>query len=266
MLDLAPELGAGIPSDEWEAARQACRGELVRVAPGRLEPAPGALDGDPWMALVIVSGVMCREVRLCDRHLLELLGAGDALQLPVDVEDRLLGTDVTLTAVAQSELLVLGVPFLRAAARWPSLMMQLHRRLEAQRAELAVQALIAHLPKAEHRLLLMLWHLADRFGIVTPDGIVVQLPLSHDLLGRLTAARRSTASLALGQLEGRGELKRLPDGFWLLTGGAQRAIEVIAATHQTQTFQDAHALRAQARLTRAQHPPHHTPAPDSHAP
>ena len=100
VLDLAPELGAGIPSDDREAARQACRGELVRVAPGRLELAPGALDGDPWMALVIVSGVMCREVRLCDRHLLELLGAGDALQLPVEVEDRRLATDVTLTAVA----------------------------------------------------------------------------------------------------------------------------------------------------------------------
>lgn len=67
-------------------------------------------------------------------------------------------------------LVVLGESFIGAAARWPSLLATVQRRLEAQRESLAIQGLIAHLPRAEHRLLLMLWHLAERWGYVTPKA------------------------------------------------------------------------------------------------
>jgi CRP/FNR family transcriptional regulator, cyclic AMP receptor protein len=59
---------------------------------------------------------------------------------------------------------------------------------------------------------LTLWHLADRWGNLTPAGIV--LALSHDLLEQLTAARRSTATVALTALEHAETVKRLPDGSW----------------------------------------------------
>jgi hypothetical protein len=73
-----------------------------------------------------------------------------------------------VTALDPSELIVLSKPFIHAAARWPSLLTNLHRRLEAQRQRLAIQGLAVHLPRAEDRVLLTLWILAHRCGRVTP--------------------------------------------------------------------------------------------------
>jgi hypothetical protein len=73
-----------------------------------------------------------------------------------------------VTALDPSELIVLSKPFIHAAARWPSLLTKLHRRLEAQRQRLAIQGLAVHLPRAEDRVLLTLWILAHRCGRVTP--------------------------------------------------------------------------------------------------
>jgi CRP-like cAMP-binding protein len=266
VLDLAPEFGAGIPTAQWRAARQACRGELVSVPSGRWEPA-STDRSRAGLGLLIASGMICREVGLRDRHLIELLGPGDVLQLPVQVPDGTLGTDPVLTAAVPTELLALGAPFIRAAGRWPGVLIGLHQRLEGQHARLRIQALITHLPLAEQRVLLMLWHMADRWGVVTRDGIVVQLPLSHDLLGDLTAARRPTTSLAIAKLQRTGELKRLPDRSWLLTPAGERAVETIAATHNlarrsrgevfalrmrsSHATEDAKALRAEAGQMRA---------------
>lgn len=144
-------------------------------------------ERDDVAGLLIVKGMLCREVSLRDRSMLELLGPGDVLQPPVQTGRPGLGGTVELTAVSDMILVVLGESFIRAAARWPSMLATVQRRLEAQRESLAIQGLIAHLPRAEHRLLLMLWHLAERWGYVTPDGIVLPLALTHDLLGQLIA-------------------------------------------------------------------------------
>jgi CRP/FNR family transcriptional regulator, cyclic AMP receptor protein len=265
LLDVDPDLGADIGHEDWESARQACRGVLVRRPAGRWEPLLSGEEG-ALVGLVIVTGVICREVQLRDRHLLELLGPGDVLQLPVSGDGPRLGTDVQLTALVDAEMLALGQPFIRAAARWPSLLLAVQQRLEAVRERLAMQALIAHLPRAEHRLLLMMWHLAQRWGVVTPAGIVVPLALSHDVLGQLTAARRSTATLALRALEQAGTIKRLQDGSWLLTTAGELAVEAIAGTpggvpalgeilalrlRSSEAIEQARALRAEAKLAQA---------------
>jgi len=266
LLDIDPDLGADVGHEDWEAARRACRGVLVSAPAGRWELLLSAEESRALVGLVIVTGMICREVRLRDRHLIELLGPGDVLQLPVTGDGPRLGTDIHLTAVVDAQMLALGQPFIRAAARWPGLLVALQQRIEAQRERLAVQALIAHLPRAEHRLLLMLWHLAQRWGFVTPAGIVLPLPLSHDVLGQLTAARRSTATLALRALEQAGTIKRLQDGSWLVTTAGEFAVEAIARTpaaapslgeilalrlRSSESVERARALRAEAKLAQA---------------
>jgi len=57
--------------------------------------------------------------------------------------------------------------------------------------------------------------LAERWGMVTPQGRIIRLPLTHETLGSLIGARRPTVSLALGDLAERGEVVR-QDGGWLL--------------------------------------------------
>jgi CRP/FNR family cyclic AMP-dependent transcriptional regulator len=67
----------------------------------------------------------------------------------------------------------------------------------------------------DRRLLTLFWHLAERWGRVGTDGVVVPLALTHRMLGLLVGARRPTVSSALRE---RDELVRGLDGSWLLRG------------------------------------------------
>ena len=55
-------------------------------------------------------------------------------------------------------------------------------------------------PRLEVRLVLLLWHLAARWGRVEPSGVRLSLPLTHRLLGQLVAAERPSISHALKRL------------------------------------------------------------------
>ena len=269
VLDCDPDLGSALGAEDWAAAQRACRGELVRAPRGRWTTPVDLAERETIIGFLVVAGIMCREVQLRDRHLLELLGPGDILEVPIGGEGPRLGGDIVLTAALTSDLLALGQTFITAASRWPSVLVAVHRRLEAQREHLAVQGLISHFPRVEHRLLLVLWHLADRWGRVTPQGTVIPLPLTHHVLAQLAAARRPTVTLAVKELADAGQVERLVDGSWLLTRAAEGRVQSIVKGARTdrsfgeilalrmrsgQTGQEARALRAEAKLVRAQGP------------
>ena len=71
--------------------------------------------------------------------------------------------------------------------------------------------------RADVRLRTLFWHLADRWGRVTPNGIVLPLSLTHDLIAQLTGLRRPSVSLTLGELERAGEIVRVGRARWVLT-------------------------------------------------
>jgi CRP/FNR family cyclic AMP-dependent transcriptional regulator len=226
VLDLDPYLAEGLSDDERRLARQAFTGPLMRVAPGRWE-----LESEPdALGLLIIDGLVCRETPLLDHRSLELLGGGDVIRADEEIAWQQLGRGVIITAVTETEAITLGPGFIRGAARWPSVLVAVHRRLDAQRARLAMQGLITHLPRAEDRLLMVLWHLASRWGRVTPDGVVMPLQLTHDLLGQLIAARRSTVTLAVRNGEQHGWLLRGHDGSWVLTKAGEAAIAELTRT------------------------------------
>jgi CRP-like cAMP-binding protein len=76
---------------------------------------------------------------------------------------------------------------------------------------------LAQIPSLQERLLLTLWHLADRFGRVRGDGVLLPLPLTHDTLADLAAAQRPSVTTALGRLRTRGLIEPGGQG-WLLRG------------------------------------------------
>ena len=78
--------------------------------------------------------------------------------------------------------------------------MELFNRGTRRAHHLAVALAIAHHQRVEDRLLLTLWHLAERWGRVTPDGIVVPLPLGHQRLADLVGAHRPSVTTAMGEL------------------------------------------------------------------
>ena len=234
LLDVEPDLGRGIESQDWEVARQSTRAILRRIDRGECALPASACDIDNVIGLIVSDGVMSREVALGDHVAFELLTPGDVLLLPdAGIDDLDLGGRITLTALSPAELIVLSKSFIHAAARWPSLLTGLHRRLEAQRRRLAIQSLAAHMPRAEDRLLVILWLLADSCGRVTPEGTVLRLSISHEALGRLAAARRPTISLAMRSLETAGCVQRGPNGQLTLGSVARRRVQEL--THASLT-------------------------------
>jgi CRP-like cAMP-binding protein len=71
---------------------------------------------------------------------------------------------------------------------WPQLGVELFARGTRRTHSLAVSLTIAHHQRVDDRLLLTLWHLAERWGRVRPEGISVPLPLSHQRLADLVGA------------------------------------------------------------------------------
>jgi CRP-like cAMP-binding protein len=98
---------------------------------------------------------------------------------------------------------------------------------------LAISIAIMHQPRVETRLHMLLWHLADRWGRVRPDGVFVPVKLTHVVLSELIGARRPTVSAALGAIERDGKISRNGSG-WVLHGappGELGTIDAPAAEH-----------------------------------
>src|SRR3712207_8717441 len=51
----------------------------------------------------------------------------------------------------------------------------------------------------------------SRFGRIVPDGVVIPLQLSHQMIGQLVGAQRPTVTLALGKLAAAGDVVRRGD-------------------------------------------------------
>jgi CRP-like cAMP-binding protein len=212
LLTADPDLAEGIPSDELDHARRVLIADAVRLDAGPWEPQTQRADG---FALLVLRGGLTREVHLAGRRSAELVGPGDVVRAG-RTDESLLPHDVTWTVTQPSIVAILDERFRQAARRWPSLAAALDERLLAQADRLAVHVAIAQLGRVDLRILALFWHLADRWGRVNGQGIVLPLKLTHDALGRLVGAQRPTVTLALADLGRDGNVTRSTTGGWLL--------------------------------------------------
>ena len=219
VFDLDPDLLAGIaePTAGHLRARMAAR--RVWVERGPWHPTISAAERNQHLGLLVLDGLLVRTLRLVGRECSEVVGPGDLIR-PWDGDD--LGGSVYCAsewrALQPATLASLDGHFAARIARWPAITAALLTRSTRRSRALVHQATIAHVRRAETRLLLALWQLADRWGRVTPRGVVVPVPLTHQLLAQMTCLRRPTVSAGLGQLAHAGEVTRLSDGGWLLHG------------------------------------------------
>jgi CRP-like cAMP-binding protein len=237
LLELDPELGEGLAPAALEQAHRAFTVPVVDAPPGSWAPDAVRSAGIHPFALMVVEGLVVRDLLIAGNAASELLGAGDV----VDHQGQRGGLvpAVSRWTVAQhARIAVLDerlLPLLRAqpvlAARLVARSTQYGTRLAAQRA-------ISQLPRVEDRLLALFGHLAERWGRVGTAGIIVPLRLTHETLGRLVGARRPTVSLALKDLAGQGVVVRRGDGAWILRHGA---LEALASSG------NGHSSRPQAR-------------------
>jgi CRP/FNR family transcriptional regulator, cyclic AMP receptor protein len=214
LLDMDGDLAEAVPHAERLLARRALAASIVAVESGPVDLQRYDLPATAF-ALLLLKGVLTKDVTFEGRALTEILIAGDVL-LPWEPEVDGLAVNRRITATNPARLAVLDHRFLRAAARWPMLMLDVQRRLSDQEHRVAVHGAICQLSRVEERIVSVLRHVAARIGHVGPQGTTVPLPLTHEALGKLVGAQRSTVTLALKELASTGLVRRRADGTWLL--------------------------------------------------
>lgn len=225
LLDVDPDLGAGLAADELALARRVLVRPRYDVPQGRWAPELLRGHDDGGFGILLTEGAILRQLDLAGRHSLHVLGAGDVFQSAAD--GGVLDCPVTWTALRASSVVVLDERFTRATQQWPALGLNLQRRLLQQTDRLALHAAIAQLPRVESRVLALLWQLAERWGHVTPFGVEVPLELTHETLGRLVGAQRPTVTLALRELAAQRAVTRTRERGWLLDPRSVEALRPV---------------------------------------
>src|SRR4051812_47364987 len=219
LVDVDPAFRRAIPRDERDLAQR------LLVVPRRRLSGPFAIptEGHAPLGALVLDGVVVREARLADQVNAQLLGPGDILR-PWSVAESSLPCPTRWEAAPGTVVAILDQRFATSARRWPALATVVHDRLADQLDAAAVRTAITGLRRVEQRLLALLWHLADRWGRVRPEGVLVALPLTHELLGRLVAAQRPTVTLAMKALAEDRLVTRTAAGTWLLAHGSIRSL------------------------------------------
>jgi CRP/FNR family transcriptional regulator, cyclic AMP receptor protein len=220
-------------------------GERLRRAERDLVAATAVAFEGPWEAaeesesvrggigLLLLEGLIVRRVGQTGRYGAELLGPGDLMRpWQDDGEDVSLPFDTSFRVVDQALLALLDRRFAARAAPYPEVAGALIGRAMQRSRTLVVTMAIAHYPRIDRRLLMLMWHLADRWGRVTPEGIRVPLRLTHQQLADLVASRRPSVSSGLQRLVHEGLISRHGED-WLLHGEPPRDLyEVDRAAHE----------------------------------
>jgi CRP/FNR family transcriptional regulator, cyclic AMP receptor protein len=217
VLDEDGELAELVPSRLLQTARQASLAATVELGTGRWDARVDADRAREGYGLLALDGVLVRRVGYGGRFGAELLAAGDLLR-PWEYDgDETIGFETTWRVLAGTRLAVLDSGWTERMARYPRVGPALAGRALQRSRRLAAMMAIAQQPRLDERLWMLFWELADRHGRVTPDGVYLELPLTHEVLSHLVAARRPSVSGALTKLADQGRLER--DGRrWVLHG------------------------------------------------
>lgn len=208
------------------SARQHATARILHADTGECELHSwfGAVGDGP--GLLVIDGLIALDTCVAGRTICELLGPGDLLQPTPELGDDMVDRECNWHALMATRLALLDGAFVERVRSWPQLLRALFRRAERRVADAAALRAISCQPKLEVRLVLLLWHLAARWGRVDPTGIRLSLPLTHRLLGQLVAAERPSISHALSRLSHAG-LVTGSAGDWHLHGTVQEHLEAL---------------------------------------
>ncbi len=217
VLDADRDLAELVPEPRLPVARLASVAAVLDVRTGiwdaRLD-ADRARDG---YGLLVLEGVIVRRVGYGGRFGAELLADGDLLR-PWEFDgDETLGFETGWRVLHPTRMAVLDLHWTERMAPFTRVGPALAGRALIRSRRLAAMMAIAQQPRLDDRLWMLFWELADRHGKVHPDGVHLDLPLTHEVLSHLVAARRPSVSGALTKLAAQGRLQRNAGG-WVLAG------------------------------------------------
>jgi CRP/FNR family transcriptional regulator, cyclic AMP receptor protein len=221
VLDEDPELNELVPEPRRGAARQASLAAVFEVTTGRWEAREDADRARDGFGLLVLQGTLIRRVGYGGRFGAELLADGDLLRpWEFDGEDSI-GFETGWRVLTPTRLAVLDLLWTERMGRYPRVGPALAGRALVRSRRLAALMAISQQPRLDDRLWMLFWDLADRHGRVHPDGVHLDLPLTHEVLSHLVGARRPSVSSALTKLAAQGRLLRNGRG-WVLSGEPPR--------------------------------------------
>jgi hypothetical protein len=213
-----PDLASGLDGERLRRAQRDLVARTVVAFGGPWDPGEAGDSVRGGIGLLLLDGLVVRRVGRTGRYGAELLGPGDLMRpWEDDGDDITLPFDTTFRVIEEADLALLDPRFAARAAPYPEIAGALIGRAMQRSRTLAVTMAIAHYPRIDRRVLMLMWHLADRWGRVTPEGIRIPLRLTHQLLADLVASRRPSVTSALQQLAREGHISKLGDA-WLLHG------------------------------------------------
>jgi CRP/FNR family transcriptional regulator, cyclic AMP receptor protein len=220
VLDEDPELAERLSAADRAEAAEVAMAHVESLTRGTWTEPDDHKNYRDGYGLLILEGVLARRVNLEHFECTELLGQGDLLR-PWSFEGAAVASipsRVTWTVIEPVRMAVLDRRFSLAMARWPEVTASLMDRIVQRARWLAFQLAVCHLVRVDMRLLVILWHYADRWGRMTKEGAVLRMPLTHSVLASVVGARRPSVTTALGRLQEDGLIERGPDGSWILHG------------------------------------------------
>lgn len=238
LLEVNPDLAAGLAAEQMQLALGALVVPAIRVRGGQWDPGVCARDErvtGSLIGLLVIDGVVVREMMLGAYVSAQLCGPGDLLELRGARDQRCLPALATVSVPGTAVLALLDDRVLAASRRWPQLGGRLLAQAMGQIGDAAAHQAISQLAHVEDRLLALFWHLADRWGRVLFAGVRVDLSLTHETIGHLIGARRSTVTLGLRALRAAGLLQRQIDGAWLLAHDSRQRLTTADAERSAAT-------------------------------
>lgn len=219
VLDADPDLGAALDPDAFARARRPSVARVVEWHPGGIREVPPAAEAPGAFGLLVLEGMAAGRFLRAGRTRAELLGPEDLLRPWVQL-DTFLGPVASMSweVLEPMRLAVLDRHWAQNMAPWPEVPARLLDRLVLRTRRLCFQMTAAGNARGEDRVRMLLWQLADQWGRVTPDGVLVDLRLSHRMIAELTGSTRPTVTSAVTRMRAEGRLSTLPRQRFVLHG------------------------------------------------
>lgn len=218
VLEADPSLGAHLEPSSLLAARREAFAPVLKLDRGRWDWARTSLEPGNSFGMLVLDGMLSRRQDVGDLCFVEILGEGDLLRPWTSEESTTLASAASWRVMAPTRVALLDRDFTLRTRHWPEIAAALLERTTLRSRALVITLAIHGAVRVRDRLLLVLWHLADRWGHVTPRGTVLPIALTHESLAQLIGARRSPVTVALGDLRREGLVQREQRGRWLLSG------------------------------------------------
>jgi CRP/FNR family cyclic AMP-dependent transcriptional regulator len=218
VLEADASLGAHLELASLSAARREALAPVQALERGRWHWERAPLEPGSSLGVLVLEGMLTRRQDIGDLSFVEILGEGDLLRPWTSEESTTLAGTASWRVLAPTRIALLDRDFALRTRHWPEIAAALLERSTMRSQALVITLAIHGAVRVKDRLLLMLWHLADRWGHVTPRGTVLPVPLTHESFAQLIGARRSPVTVALGELRREGLVRRERRGMWLLSG------------------------------------------------